>query len=379
MPTVRGAPEMSQRTIRPLSHLKTTSSEPDGGQATNRHSVDRSPRVSDRRSPRAHSAEKKTFANSPLQKKRSSRVSNLESQLGQAQDEVKKLKEQLANAQSAKKEAVMEVEESKKQVSAVQPSIFDVGQEQISATEDFPASPQTPQEKEKPCPMNLEDEIPSEESLDSQVIGDSIIDHEFKTENLLKERTTISEFSEMLPNESSGCADMGNAEVLELKAKLLRQEQDLMRLSQENEDLKLQLSEVEELKAKEMETTTQVKRLTEELEESKQSTTQAIEQLEAATQSKSELEAEMKRLRVQAEQWKKAAEAATAMLTSVDNYVGSEIDGRCGNKHSSHGSEDAGHTDSSMTDHVEDVCAGKRKGGAGIKRFGEFWKKKGPK
>ncbi|KAF3782023.1 Interactor of constitutive active ROPs 4 [Nymphaea thermarum] len=375
MPTVRGGPEMSQRTLRPLSHLKTTSSEPDGGHSTNRHSVDRSPRVSDRRSPRAHTAEKKALANSPLQKKRNSRISNLESQLGQAQDEVKKLKEQLTYAQSAKKEPTMESEETKKRISTDRPSTLDVGQEPVSPMADFPASPNTPPEKEKPCAMNLEDEMPSEEILDLQVIGNSSGSHGFKTES------SISEVSNML-HKSSGCTEsMGSAEIMELKAKLLRQEQDLIRLSRENEDLKLQLLEVEELRAKEEETAEQVKRLTEELEESKQRTTQATEQLEVTIQSKSELEAEMKRMRVQAEQWRKAAEAATAMLTSVDNYVGSDINGRCGNKHLPHGLEDSGYmgSDSPMTDSMEDVYAGKRKGGAGIKRFGEFWKKKGPK
>ncbi|URD74890.1 Interactor of constitutive active ROPs [Musa troglodytarum] len=117
------------------------------------------------------------------------------------------------------------------------------------------------------------------------------------------------------------------AAVISLKSKLADKETALRRLSEDNEKLKLELRRVETEKqnaceAAVAETMTAKTALTklgfisEEAEKNSERATRAAEELKAAQAAKTEMEAELRRLKVQAEQWRKAAETAIVMLTA---------------------------------------------------------------
>ncbi|KAL9252464.1 Interactor of constitutive active ROPs 3-like protein [Drosera capensis] len=109
-------PKVSPRVARPLKlNPPEFSTSPALG---NRTPKDRSPKVSDRRSPR-----------SP--RKRPSRVSELESQILQLQEDLKNVKNQLAASESSKKDAQYNAEELKKELQTVA-SKFDESQKQLS-------------------------------------------------------------------------------------------------------------------------------------------------------------------------------------------------------------------------------------------------------
>ncbi|KAK9937649.1 hypothetical protein M0R45_014425 [Rubus argutus] len=91
----RGSEVVQKPTLRGSHKLRTSSSDSDP--LHHRPITDRSPKLGDRRSPRGSQSDPLT------QKKLGTRLADLESQLGQAQEELKILKEQLASAEAAKK------------------------------------------------------------------------------------------------------------------------------------------------------------------------------------------------------------------------------------------------------------------------------------
>ncbi|KAL2938230.1 Interactor of constitutive active ROPs 3 [Bienertia sinuspersici] len=111
----RGSPKESPKkaSVRPGRQLKINSAEPSSpspsGNASAKTPKDRSPKVTERRSP-----------NTPVsEKKRPSKLSELESQITKLQDDLKKVKEQLITSESSKKEAQEDAEEAKKQLANV--------------------------------------------------------------------------------------------------------------------------------------------------------------------------------------------------------------------------------------------------------------------
>ncbi|KAF2321863.1 hypothetical protein GH714_003211 [Hevea brasiliensis] len=107
-----GSSEAPQK-VRPgaVRQLKTTGLESDSSSPSNqlRTPKDRTPKAIDRRSPRSPVTEKK----------RPSRISELESQISQLHEELSKAKDQLNLSESWKKEALQDAEESKKQLLAI--------------------------------------------------------------------------------------------------------------------------------------------------------------------------------------------------------------------------------------------------------------------
>ncbi|CAN6975723.1 hypothetical protein Bca4012_001164 [Brassica carinata] len=106
-----GSPDVpkkaSPRAARPL---KITALEPDSSSspisANNRTPKNKSPKVLDRRSPRSPVSEKK----------RPSRITELESLVSQLHEELKKAKDQVIESETSKKQAELEAEESRKQL-----------------------------------------------------------------------------------------------------------------------------------------------------------------------------------------------------------------------------------------------------------------------
>ncbi|XP_072954600.1 interactor of constitutive active ROPs 3-like isoform X1 [Typha angustifolia] len=124
------------------------------------------------------------------------------------------------------------------------------------------------------------------------------------------------------------------AQMNEMESKLKDKEMALQSILDENAGLKLEMENLEMEKVKaceaaiaeakvarsaEQEALMGLKLATAEANESNKRATAATEKLEAAEAVKTEMERELKRLRVQAEQWRKAADVAMAMLTVGSN------------------------------------------------------------
>ncbi|CAI9762047.1 unnamed protein product [Fraxinus pennsylvanica] len=120
----------------------------------------------------------------------------------------------------------------------------------------------------------------------------------------------------------------------DMKASLSCKERQLQCIREENEMLKSEIMKTEverskandealvvaeEARAAEREALMKLGYLTEEADKNSRKAARVAEQLDAAQVSNSEMEAELRRLKVQADQWRKAAEAATAMLSTGNN------------------------------------------------------------
>ncbi|KAL8472332.1 hypothetical protein ACS0TY_029518 [Phlomoides rotata] len=103
-----------------------------------------------------------------------------------------------------------------------------------------------------------------------------------------------------------------NDEINLLKSNLDEKEKELEAFRQENQSLKIQLDEkslkISYAQSEIDELTMQWNKASEELEKSKSRGVDTNVKLEAAEKAKEELEEEMRRLRVQTEQWRKAAD-----------------------------------------------------------------------
>ncbi|KAF8408874.1 hypothetical protein HHK36_004943 [Tetracentron sinense] len=380
MPRSRGSEMPQKKSQRAPLQLRTSSSESDP--LHHRPVVDRSPKLGDRRSPRGAQSDH------PLnQKKLGTRIADLESQLGQAQEELKNLKEQLDSAEAAKKEA----------------------QEELGKKTQKPIIPD-PEEEEKNSPTEIHksneeisstpDESPEENQPETDVFEVPVppmVEPTYQTtEQEENETNPIEKSTEPppLPEPEKKLLDelsLKNAEIDLLKTKLEEEEKKLEVFYEENESLKNQITnaavEAASARVKQEETAMKLSELGNELEASKANVTQLNQKLEGVEGAKAELETEMKKLRVQTEQWRKAADAAAAVLAGGVEMNGRRVAGRCGSmdKHLSSGSFEQGGGYSGlvgspmMGDDIDDgFGSGKRKG-AGIRMFGDLWKKKAQK
>lgn len=175
------------------------------------------------------------------------------------------------------------------------------------------------------------------------------------------------------------------AELAELKASLLEKEQELQSVTEQNEMLKMEIGKremernkvndealamAEAARAAEREALMKVGYLTEEADKSSRRAARVTEQLDATQAANTELEAELRRLKVQSDQWRKAAEAATAMLSSGNN--GKFVD-RAGSLDSSYNPMN-GNTGSPYSEELDDDSP-KKKNANMLKKLGVLWKK----
>ncbi|KAE9620539.1 hypothetical protein Lal_00018944 [Lupinus albus] len=165
----------------------------------------------------------------------------------------------------------------------------------------------------------------------------------------------------------------------DLKADMMDKETTLQSISEENEMLKLEMkkrfsdggnlreevaSEVEAAKAAERDTHVKLGIVMEEADKSNQKVARVTEQLEAAQVTNSEMEAELRRLKVQSDQWRKAAEAAAALLSAGNN---GKLTDRTMSLDSYKCSEYGGEMD--------DDEFHRKKNGNMLKKIGVLWKK----
>lgn len=381
MPRSSRISEVPQRQVTRGSHpIRTSSSDSDP--LHNRPTTDRSsPKIGDRRSPRGT-----PLSDSVNQKKLGTRIADLESQLGQAQEELKVLKHQLDSAEAAKNEAQAELEKkTKKRVVAAngKPSPThsrDSKKTDNSGRDEVPEAfqPETDVFEVSVEKVTLEPKVELEEAKP--------VEKKTKTIEVPVELTAAPVFEKPSFHDLA----LKDDEINLLKAKLEEKEKELEASVEKNENLKKQLEDaalsISTSKAKEDETALKLREAEKELEASKLDSTQLKKKLESISGEKEALETEMKKLRVQTEQWKKAADAAAAILSGGVEMNGSVPD-RCSSmdKHfrgilqPSAGGY-AGYVGSpGLGDDLDDgFGSGKRKSSS-KKIFGELWKRKGQK
>ena len=348
------------------SSLQLRTSSSDSDPLHHRPITDRSPKVGDRRSPRGGAQ-----SDSVNQKKLGTRIADLESQLGQAQDELKNLKMQLASAEAAKKEAQEELEKKETH----KPTTHDA---MDSSHPD--EAPVENQQKETDV-----FEVPVEKAAVEVEVEVELIQLSDQEDEKSKPTEISTEPPEIPEPEKLSFEELAmkkNDEINSLKSKLEEKEKELEGSCQEIEGLKKQLndaaSEIALARTKEEEMDVRLNEMREDLKSNKANEANLKEKLEGVERGKEALEAEMKKMSVQTEQWRKAADAAAAVLAGgVDMNMNnrSRISERCGSMDKQHfGGSFVGSP--VLTDH--DFDDGKRKG-SGIKMFGELWKKKSHK
>ncbi|KAK7245177.1 hypothetical protein RIF29_40012 [Crotalaria pallida] len=173
-------------------------------------------------------------------------------------------------------------------------------------------------------------------------------------------------------------------DIAELKEKLLERETKLQNITVENGMLKMEMkkeleknkiadeavAEADSAKAAEKEALMKLGCMTEEANESNRRVALVTEQLDAAQAANSELEAELRRLKVQSDQWRKAAEAAASMLSTENN-------GKIVEKNGSRDSSFNSITGKMNSPYVEDIDdnSPKKKNTNMLKKIGVLWKK----
>lgn len=384
MPRSRGS-EMPQRQSPRRPHqLRTSSSDSDPPH--HRPIADRSPKIGDRRSPRGAS-----HSDPVNQKKLGTRIADLESQLGQAQEELKSLKDQLASAEAAKKEAQEKLEKKTKKPE-VPGTIEVVEQHSLPGIQESETTKNDP--KDEVAEENQPETDVFEISVEKTTVESKV---EFSQQKFEEEKETksINVSTEPLANPQPEKVSiheltLAKDEINFLQNKLDEKEKQLEGMGQENESLKKQLNEaswnISTAQKERGEMTQSLNKLREELRASKAEAIQLKEKLEAAEGAKEALETEMKKLRVQTEQWRKAADAAASILAGGVEMNG-RIPERCGSmdKHFGGVFEPlaggyAGFVGSpGMADDLDDGFASGKRKGSGIKMFGDLWKKKGHK
>lgn len=379
MPRSRGSDLPQRQSPRVPHQLRTSSSDSDP--LHHRPIADRSPKLGDRRSPR--SAQSETIN----QKKLGTRIADLESQLGQAQEELKVLKDQLVSAEAAKKEAQDEL--VKKAVQSVVP-VVEKFQEKCTS--------KNAQESNK-TETKHQDIIPDDNQQETDVFEVPIekLTIEFSKPDQSEKETQPFEESNVpaIPKPEKPSVDeheltLKNDEIALLKSNLEEKGKELESMSNEKENLKNQLNEavskVSAAQTKEEGMTLQLNQLREELDASKANADKLDEKLKSVEAEKEGLESEMKKLRVQTEQWRKAADAAAAVLAGgVD--MSARIPERCGSMDKHFGGTfetPAGRYNGyvgspGMADDLDDGFGGGKRKGSGIRMFGDLWKKKSQK
>ncbi|KAK4785024.1 hypothetical protein SAY86_001713 [Trapa natans] len=274
--------------------------------------------------------------------------------------EVEGLKSELENVKRRhNEETVKNIEELKKAQDLMEQMIFNSGT------------------REAELAMELEKARATIEELKA-----NLMDKETELQGIVEENEELSlKLEKNLSNEKESelASELKKLEeeFLDLKASMMDKETELQSVLEENESLKLEnekkgvdaiksYSELEAVREAEREAVMKVSILMEEVEKSKGRATRVAEQLEAAQASGAKMEAELRRYKVQSDQWRKAAEAAAALLNGTN---GKYID-RTGSLDSCYNSGRMG----SPYEDVDDDSI-KKKNGNVLKKFGVLWKK----
>ncbi|MBA0719703.1 hypothetical protein Golax_007357, partial [Gossypium laxum] len=171
--------------------------------------------------------------------------------------------------------------------------------------------------------------------------------------------------------------------VVDLKANMMDKETKLQNISDENEMLRSEIrkrdmnigksndkvaAELGLTRAAKQEAIMKLGLAMEEADKNNRKATRVAEQLEAAQAANSEMAAELRRLKVQSEQWRKAAELAAALLSAGNN--GKKLIERTGSLDSNYNPK----ISSPYTEDMDDDLLNKKNGNM-LKKIGILWKK----
>ncbi|GLT81855.1 hypothetical protein SLE2022_002850 [Rubroshorea leprosula] len=226
--------------------------------------------------------------------------------------------------------------------------------------------------------------------LDIEELKANLMDKENELQGIVEEneglhikleKMLLSERETELENELKKL----NEVVADLKANMMDKETELQNISEENEMLRLEISkrgldngkandeiaaELEVARAREREALTKLGLAMEEADKNNRRAARVTEQLDAAQTASSEMESELRRLKVQSDQWRKAAEAAAAMLSAGNNGKFMERTGSL----DSHYNSVTGKVSLPYSDDMDDDLL-KKKNGNMLKKIGVLWKK----
>lgn len=173
-----------------------------------------------------------------------------------------------------------------------------------------------------------------------------------------------------------------NKTVADLKSRMMDKETELQNTSEDNEMLRLEVSkrgidsvkandeavaELDAARARERDALMKLGLAMEEADKNHRRAARVAEQLNAAQTASSEMEAELRRLKVQSDQWRKAAEAAVAMLSLGNNGKFIERTGSLDNPLTAK-------RNSPFSDDIDDDLLRKKNGNM-LKKIGVLWKK----
>lgn len=209
------------------------------------------------------------------------------------------------------------------------------------------------------------------------------ISEENESLNMKLERSKSCQREQELENELKKLRNHAEA----MKSNLTDKMRELQNMAQENGKLKQEIekrekgkgvenehisAEVEASRAAEQDAMAKLACLMEEVDKSNKKAARAAEQLEAAQAANAEMEAELRKLKVQSDQWRKAAEAAASMLSPGSNgkYVERTGSLPLDNNYSPIG----GRISSPYLDEY-DEDAFKKRNGSVLKKIGVLWKK----
>ncbi|CAA6669327.1 unnamed protein product [Spirodela intermedia] len=383
-----------------------------------------SPKLVERRSPRSPASEKK----------RTSRVSDLESQLVQAQLDLKKTKDLLSSAESCKRRALQEAEEAKKQCLAMASKLDETKREmlELSVSEDerIQELRKLSQERDRAWQSELE-AVQRQSSVDSAALASAM--NEIQKLKLQMEMVVSNESAQVKQAELAHselhslkedmvetrrsapswkrCGGLGPtrwetsclaSEVERLKSALEAAEMmflegqvqstaELWSARELAERVRADSEEKEtELTAALREKETELRRVSElngsgsEIEAQLQRISRENDLLRAEMRKEEEggrrvpqpahreMEDELRRLRIQSEQWRKAAEAAAAILSAGSHGKMMERTGSIDSGYPKLGSK---LMSSPYDDDDVDEGSPKRKNTTVMRKLGGFWKK----
>lgn len=282
--------------------------------------------------------------------------------------EVDSLKHEVEQLRSALKAAEMKHSEEQSQSEEEIQKAFELAEKIKSASE----------EREAELEMDIR-----KSKYEMEELKANLMDKETELQGICEENEGLnakleSSLSGHRENELEKKLHESNSEIENLKARLMEKEMEWEKTLKENEKLKMEIKEVktndeaggdiESARAGEREALMKVGYMMEEVEKSNRRAERVCEQLEAVQAANAEMEGELRKLKVQSEQWRKAAEAAAAMLSAGNN---GQIMERTG---SMDYSPRTGKISSPYGDDMDEDFL-KKKNANVLKRFGVLWKK----
>ncbi|XP_059646927.1 interactor of constitutive active ROPs 2, chloroplastic-like [Cornus florida] len=223
---------------------------------------------------------------------------------------------------------------------------------------------------------------------DIEELKANLVAKETKLQSILEEDLNLNikkSMSSKIESELEIELKKSEVDLADMKACLLDKETELQCIIEENETLKLEIKKremernkvndealavAEAARAAEREALMKLGYLTEEADRSSRKVARVTEQLDAAQAANSEIEAELRRLKVQSDQWRKAAETATAMLSTGNNGKFVERTGSLDNNYHTI----SGKLGSPFSEDMEDDSP-KKKNGNMLKKIGVLLKK----